>query len=94
MKPRSVHFFTCEHNPAAAISIAQLITSFRFFFYLPYFFEYFAALSVASRACFKSLSDNYKNPISCLTDADFLIKVGVSGRMWENLVGLDEFSVI
>ena len=45
------------------------------------------------RCGFKSLSYNYKNPNFSLTNQVFLIKVGSSGGMWENLVGLDEFSV-
>jgi hypothetical protein len=64
-----------------------------FFSYLSYLFEHFAAFPMAIGCGFKSLSHNYKNPIFSLTGNVFLIKVGGSGGMWENLVGLDEFSV-
>ncbi len=46
---------------------------------------------MAMRIVFKSLSYNYKNPNCCLTIGVFLIKVGLGGKMWENLAGPDKF---
>jgi len=76
-----------------SVSVVELTTFLSFLSYLPYLFEYFTAFPAVIRCGFKSLSHNYKNPIFILTSRFFLIKVGSGGKMWENLVGLDEFSV-
>ena len=67
----------------------ELTIHIEYFFYLFYLFEYFIAYWIAIGIPIKSLSYNYKLPISYLTIVCFLIKVGSGGRMWENLVGLD-----
>jgi hypothetical protein len=71
----------------------ELIIHIESFSYLSYLFEHFIAHLIAIGFVIKSLSYNYKTPNSCLTILCFLIKVGAGGRMWENLVGLDEFSL-
>ncbi len=67
------------------------IIHIEYFSYLSYLFEHFIAHLISVGFVIKSLSYNYKTPNSCLTILCFLIKVGAGGRMWENLVGFDEF---
>lgn len=93
LKPCSVQFFTGVNKPARSHFFSKIDSPHFIFFYLSYLFEHFAAYLMAIRITFKSLSYNYKNPITRLTNRDFLIKVGSGGKMWENLVSLDGFSL-
>jgi len=86
------NFFSGKTSLFRANLKTKLIIHIEYFFYLSYLFEHFIAHLIVIGFVIKSLSYNYKTTNSCLTIPGFLIKVGVGGRMWENLMGLNKFS--